>query len=832
MPMSRSRHLLAWALCCGLAGVVFLVYAFGSLAAGHGDFLLPLDDVYIHFQYARQLASGQPFIYNPGQPPTSGATSLLYPFILALGYLLGFHDLRLGLWAIGVGALSLAGSAWLVYRLVKITLAPHWLALLLAAAFALAGPVSWHFMSGMETGLMILFTLATLYTVMQRHAWGFVVSASLLALTRPEGGIMALVAAGAFYYAARQRVLLIPLLMLFVQPAINWLVTGSAVASGSSAKSILGTVPFYWDEVVRRILENVVRIWAELLTGYSPHGGWYVPPLLSLMALAGLMWLIFDRRQRWVWLILVLWLALVTGAIATLDTAFWHFKRYQMPLLALIFPLAGWGLAWLLRIQRQSRNPSPQTPLPQGERGFRINLITVSGAIYGFLLVGFVFGTAATFLWAFALNVNYIYLQPLQMARWLQTHTVEDALIAVHDVGLMRYTGGRTTLDMVGLTTPGAAAYWRNGPGSVAEFLIMHRPDYIASYGHGHGYGLGLLADTGLYGEPLAGFHVQLDPHYNVALAGDFQGIYAPDWRLLISANPFLRNMPHVPDAQVVNVANLVSEAAAGYQWSVTRAYDGFATIPYDLLSGNCLNRRYTEVDSVRAVTWESFEIQTTPGVNLLLLTMFHPAQRGTYNVYVNDVHVDRNWIPETPGCWAIARTGIPGDTITGDKVTVHIEAQTDAGWYLPAHHAVIAQDPPPFDADDALAHFQDRAMGLMEVDLVYSYGDSGLLLGMRWYAQPQVAGDYRFFAHLYADADSPPVAQADRYVFHSPPGNWPPGTFRTTLMVNLADVSPGIYQVAIGFYNPYTLERLMPESDILEINPDGRLFIGEIEVQ
>jgi hypothetical protein len=119
-----------------------------------------------------------------------------------------------------------------------------------------------------------------------------------------------------------------------------------------------------------------------------------------------------------------------------------------------------------------------------------------------------------------------------------------------------------------------------------------------------------------------------------------------------------------------------------------------------------------------------------------------------------------------------------------------------------------------------------------MEVDLVYSYGDSGLLLGMRWYAQPQVAGDYRFFAHLYADADSPPVAQADRYVFHSPPGNWPPGTFRTTLMVNLADVSPGIYQVAIGFYNPYTLERLMPESDILEINPDGRLFIGEIEVQ
>ncbi|MBZ0275533.1 MAG: hypothetical protein K8I60_05285, partial [Anaerolineae bacterium] len=126
MPESRNSRLSSvfhrrshavWALCCLIAGGVFLVYALTSLAAGRGEFVLPMDDVYIHFQYARQMAVGQPYVYNPGLPPSSGATSFLYPYILAVGYLAGFRDLNLGLWALIVGALALAGSMGLVYRL-------------------------------------------------------------------------------------------------------------------------------------------------------------------------------------------------------------------------------------------------------------------------------------------------------------------------------------------------------------------------------------------------------------------------------------------------------------------------------------------------------------------------------------------------------------------------------------------------------------------------------------------------------------------------------------------------------------------------------------------
>ena len=52
------------------------------------------------------------------------------------------------------------------------------------------------------------------------------------------------------------------------------------------------------------------------------------------------------------------------------------------------------------------------------------------------------------------MNVSYVYQQPYQMAIWLRDNTPEDALVAVHDVGLMRYLGERSTLDMVGLDNP------------------------------------------------------------------------------------------------------------------------------------------------------------------------------------------------------------------------------------------------------------------------------------------------------------------------------------------------------------------------------------------
>ena len=49
-------------------------------------------------------------------------------------------------------------------------------------------------------------------------------------------------------------------------------------------------------------------------------------------------------------LMIIAWLLLGIAVISTLDTAFWHFKRYQMPLIALNYPLAIWGIAEVMRL--------------------------------------------------------------------------------------------------------------------------------------------------------------------------------------------------------------------------------------------------------------------------------------------------------------------------------------------------------------------------------------------------------------------------------------------------------------------------------------------------
>ncbi len=106
--VSQRRSLYNALVCSGLVLAVYA--AFMVAGSWHGQPIMPLDDAYIHFQYARSIATGQPYAYNPGLPPTSGATSFLYPYILAIGYLIGFTGLNLGWWATGVGAVALAAS--------------------------------------------------------------------------------------------------------------------------------------------------------------------------------------------------------------------------------------------------------------------------------------------------------------------------------------------------------------------------------------------------------------------------------------------------------------------------------------------------------------------------------------------------------------------------------------------------------------------------------------------------------------------------------------------------------------------------------------------------
>lgn len=858
--------LSCFVLCTVTVVLIWVAFTSTSLDAGDGEVIMPLDDAYIHFQYARQIATGDPYVYNPGDPPTSGATSFIYPYLLAIGYALGFTGLNLGLWAMGIGVLSFLVSVWLVVLIARAKDAPHWLAFVVGITFAVSGPISWHFLSGMETGLIVTLVLASLYSFVTGQVGFFITATTLLALTRPEGSIMAVIAAilmGTHLWLTRpwpaitqkkdanvwpkNRLLwlVIPLLAILVQPLVNWTVTGSLSASGTQAKSIFGTIPFYWDDVLGRIWSNWTRMWREFATGTS---GAYTPVIVAPLAIIGLANLFVRRRKDEgliaktpdvaAGILIFAWFVVVSAAISTLDTAFWHFKRYQTPLVALLYPLAAWGIVALWEALRRHLG-SPQKTM--------IGLSGSALVIVG--LVGMAIPTAFEFHRLYKVNVDNIAAQPLPMARWLNQNTPDDAVIAVHDVGMMRYIGDRYTIDMVGLTTPGAAEAWRNGPGSVAQFLMAHEPapDFVAAYTTARG--LKYLEQTSIYGELLAEFPADYAPEDNVALAADFQGIYRVDWHDILfvrdDASPL---QPSILDylqegsglLQRIDVA-AAQEAMAQYEWENRDQSPGFVTEVYELSHVDCvLQADCVVLDGGRRINGEeSFipRIGDTQGPSsVLLVTRLHPAFSGTLDFYVNGEFAAKRWLPQLPGNWLEIAAILPNPD-QDNAPEIRVVPNISSGFYMPYYHFIFDGEAlKTAEYERPIATFQDGSIGLVSYRLQPTADSTQSSILLDWQTDGSATGDYKLFAHLYDNIAKPPVAQTDVYPGNGtlPPGNWLPGIRSDTIAVDTAGIPPGEYQIAIGFYDPFTLERLPPMAidDSVWVDENSRrLFIGTIEV-
>ena len=156
-----------------------------GVAASRGDTGFPLDDGWIHQTYARNWAETGQLAYVVGQP-SAGSTAPLWTFLISLGYRLQIDPL---MWTYLLGAMSLALTAWLAYRLAA-RLVPQRPAVAWAAGLAVA--LEWHLIwaaaSGMETPLFCALALLVIDQVQTRSSgWSIGVWGGLLILTRPEG---------------------------------------------------------------------------------------------------------------------------------------------------------------------------------------------------------------------------------------------------------------------------------------------------------------------------------------------------------------------------------------------------------------------------------------------------------------------------------------------------------------------------------------------------------------------------------------------------------------------------------------------------------------------
>jgi hypothetical protein len=123
-----------------------------------------LDDAYIFFRYAENIANGYGIVWNIGEQPVEGYTSFLYLAILITAKLLSFD---LELFAIIIGIISSALTLYLTYliyeKLYAQLLTHTYTNVITVIILALSPAYAYWASAGMETALFSMFLMLTFY---------------------------------------------------------------------------------------------------------------------------------------------------------------------------------------------------------------------------------------------------------------------------------------------------------------------------------------------------------------------------------------------------------------------------------------------------------------------------------------------------------------------------------------------------------------------------------------------------------------------------------------------------------------------------------------------
>jgi hypothetical protein len=274
--------------------LVLFQFRQSQIAGTWGFTSFPLDDSWIHFHFARNLAEGHGFAYNPGVP-VAGSTAPLWTLVLAGGFALLGPQLY---WAKVAGIAAGLATALVTARLAARWTSDRWLALLAGVAMAISGPLVWGALSGMEVDLAALLVTAALLSHTNVRDWTPALLLGLAALTRPEALLLVPLVWMARPITARRTGIFVGVTALCLAPWVtfNLVTAGTPLPATASAKVEGGLIGFLsgtsksetlWERPGQFELE-----WVQWL--------WSVNVLLPFLILGGLsvIWRVANAGPR------------------------------------------------------------------------------------------------------------------------------------------------------------------------------------------------------------------------------------------------------------------------------------------------------------------------------------------------------------------------------------------------------------------------------------------------------------------------------------------------------------------------------------------------------
>ena len=448
--------------------LLLTLVVFGLLLAL--DWILPIDDAYIYFRYALNLARGHGYVYNVGEA-VEGATGVLWTLVLTPFAGLGL-DLELTSRLLGI-ACSVAGLG-LVGRRLRGDGLPLGLILLTLALVATPNDFTASTLIGLETTLYALW-LVLLYLLCREEParrsplllGGLGVA---LFMTRPESiALLPLLALGFVVWRPAPWRWTLTALGVWTVGALavtawRFLTFGDIVPNSVRAKSVLSpSLP--WAVLAVRLQAGLTYSQRFLAAHWA----------LALLALVGL--LLLTRRRPFAAYVAAA--VLGTGFAAVLVNAgdWMPFNRLLTPTLPLLALLSGVGLASLTRWF------SPQV------RWLNVAGVLLTAVVYGQALLPLA-GRVPFEPREWPTKVCYD-----QSVEALRPFLGPDAIVSPEALGDVGYRlADVTMLDFFGLTDPVIARQGRIPAPTFTlgkhyySYVMSRRPDvflfHSTEYGH------------------------------------------------------------------------------------------------------------------------------------------------------------------------------------------------------------------------------------------------------------------------------------------------------------------------------------------------------------
>jgi hypothetical protein len=409
----------------------------------------PLDDSWIHLHFARNLAEGAGFAYNPGVP-VAGSTAPLWTLLLGIGAVIGGASITL---AKVLGVAAGLGAAVLTRRAALAWGATEPAALAAAVALLWTGGMAWGALSGMEVSLAALLVAAALEAHARDHTVVTALLAALAVLARPEASLLVPLFVLARPLTVRRVALFGAVAAIVIAPAVIFSLrtVGAPLPATAAAKiegGLVGRLAGVREPLSRMLVSRPWEFVQEWI-GWLATTHWLLPLFVLVASL--LVWRRAGRRLGLLALVLILH-PLAMALLAPYRGPAFQEGRYSLQLmpLALVVVAVGLGSRW-------------------GRWHGRLT------AAYLALAVLTLPPAASRYGWA----VQNINAMQVHLGRWLAAEVPPRARLAVNDVGAIAFISRREVIDLMGLVTPEIIPYRREGEPGVIRYVVEQCPDYV-----------------------------------------------------------------------------------------------------------------------------------------------------------------------------------------------------------------------------------------------------------------------------------------------------------------------------------------------------------------